>query len=532
MLTDGTPRPASSRAASIAVLPPPMTTARRRPATSAPIATGPSFIRSIHSTAPRTPGPLSPGMPSVDIGTEAGAEKQRHRNRAPAPRRSGRARSRPRCGSRRRASGRTPPRARASSAGILYGATPEVLSPPARRRFSKIVTAKPSSARYDAQASDAGPAPTQATRLPLAGARGSSARRPACAQQCLGRVALQAADGDRRVAVPGVVDAGPRAEHLDGTDARARVAEHVGGEDRSGRAPDVVRADLADERRYVDAGRARRDARRVLAIQAPVGLQQAPRPASRAAWRPGAAARGDPRGRVTIFTSGVRRKVTGLARDEPAGTADRRELLAVPERAAAGDRPGDAAADLRSPRRCCGRPSSGASSRSACARLADRAARDRRPCRPRSSPCREARRSCAGAVLPSSTMRGRSKRPPQHAVGVEQQQAILDARGAVRDLREVVLARRLLLLRERAVVGADGVEHAGSRARATARRGGRVPGPDRRAHDVGRALEVGLVEHRVVEQQVLRAGLAVAALAASLARSSASTASRQVMCTM
>ncbi len=59
-----------------------------------------------------------------------------------------------------------------------------------------------------------------------------------------------------------------------------------------------------------------------------------------------------------------------------------------------------------------------------------------------------------------------------------------------------------------------------------------VRGPDRRTHDVRRSLEVGLVEDRVVEQQVLRAGLAVAALSASLARSSACTDSLQVMCTM
>src|SRR5262249_30926152 len=90
---------------------------------------------------------------------------------------------------------------------------------------------------------------------------------------------------------------------------------------------------------------------------------------------------------------------------------------------------------------------------------------------------------------------------------VDHVQPVLETRRAVRDLREVVLAERLLPVPgERAVVGRDDRE----RVRAQ-----RMPeellvllGARRRRVDVLGALEVGPLEERVVNEEVLRAGLA------------------------
>ena len=87
----------------------------------------------------------------------------------------------------------------------------------------------------------------------------------------LGRIALQAADRDRR-ALPRVVDARAGTQHLDRADARARVTQQVRGQDRARRSAHVLGRDLADERRDVDAGGTRGDARRVVAIEAAIRL--------------------------------------------------------------------------------------------------------------------------------------------------------------------------------------------------------------------------------------------------------------------
>jgi hypothetical protein len=110
----------------------------------------------------------------------------------------------------------------------------------------------------------------------LAGGRLSIAREQIgiARERGLRRIALQAADLNRR-APPVVVDAITDAEDLDGADARARVAEEVLGEDRPRCPLDVVGRDLVDERRDVDPGRARLDARRVGAVDAPRRLRDA-----------------------------------------------------------------------------------------------------------------------------------------------------------------------------------------------------------------------------------------------------------------
>src|SRR5690606_27066927 len=89
----------------------------------------------------------------------------------------------------------------------------------------------------------------------------------------LGREALQAADLDRRQVLV-VVDAGALAQHGGRADARARQPEDVALEDRARRAAVALRGDAADERGDVDPGRARGDARRVVAVEAAVGLEQ------------------------------------------------------------------------------------------------------------------------------------------------------------------------------------------------------------------------------------------------------------------
>ena len=112
-------------------------------------------------------------------------------------------------------------------------------------------------------------------RDPLAVRRLRRAQRDAVGVGPLGRVALQRADLDRP---PALVDehAVALAEHLDRADARARAAEDVLGEDRRRCGARVAGGDRGDEARHVDAGGARRHARRrrvrAAALEAAVGL--------------------------------------------------------------------------------------------------------------------------------------------------------------------------------------------------------------------------------------------------------------------
>ena len=91
--------------------------------------------------------------------------------------------------------------------------------------------------------------------------------------------------------------------------------------------------------------------------------------------------------------------------------------------------------------------------------------------------------------------------------------AVFDAGAAVRDLREVVGAHRLLLVAERAVVGRRGVQMA--RLQAGPQRVLVVLRAKRRAHHVGRGdAPVGVAVDRVVDRQVPGEHLAEHALPA------------------
>ncbi len=89
----------------------------------------------------------------------------------------------------------------------------------------------------------------------------------------VGGVALEAADLDGLL-VTVLEHAGALAEHLGRADAGAGGAEDVGGEDGAGGADRVAGGDFPDERRDVDAGRARHDARGIEAVEAARGLDE------------------------------------------------------------------------------------------------------------------------------------------------------------------------------------------------------------------------------------------------------------------
>jgi hypothetical protein len=87
------------------------------------------------------------------------------------------------------------------------------------------------------------------------------------------RITLQSPDLDR-LALLRHAHADLLAQLLGRAGARAGAAERVGFEDRARRAAQVVVGDAADEARHVDAGRTGRGARRVVAVQAALGLDQ------------------------------------------------------------------------------------------------------------------------------------------------------------------------------------------------------------------------------------------------------------------
>ena len=108
-------------------------------------------------------------------------------------------------------------------------------------------------------------------RLPVAGARTKGWW--LVGHDDVGRKALQFADPDR-LAFGHLADAGLFAQSLGRADAGAHAAEDVCRQDRLAGAVRIAGQDLADEHRNVDAGRARRDARRVVAEIAAVGLDE------------------------------------------------------------------------------------------------------------------------------------------------------------------------------------------------------------------------------------------------------------------
>ena len=148
---------------------------------------------------------------------------------------------------------------------------PYSFSPPSFSSRSNSATSWPSIARRCAQDSPAGPPPTTATRCPLASRPREQLH--LVIEHRVGRVALQQADLHRFVLVR-VADAGLLAEHLGRADARAHTAHDVLGQDRVRRAAQVIAADLLDEQRYVDAGRAGGGARRIETEIAAVRLDQ------------------------------------------------------------------------------------------------------------------------------------------------------------------------------------------------------------------------------------------------------------------
>jgi hypothetical protein len=89
----------------------------------------------------------------------------------------------------------------------------------------------------------------------------------------VGGEALETADLDGLL-VAVVEHAGAFAEHRGRAHAGAGGAEDVGGQDGFRGAGRVAEGDFFDERRDVDAGRARHDARRVEAIEAAAGLDE------------------------------------------------------------------------------------------------------------------------------------------------------------------------------------------------------------------------------------------------------------------
>ena len=126
-------------------------------------------------------------------------------------------------------------------------------------------------ARRWAQASPAGPPPTTATRLPVAGARWKGC--DALVEEMIGGIALQRADIDRLV-LAGHAHAGALAQDLGRADPRAGAAEDVLLEDGDRRALHIAGGDLADEAGNVDAGGAGLDAGRVVAEVAAARIDQ------------------------------------------------------------------------------------------------------------------------------------------------------------------------------------------------------------------------------------------------------------------
>ena len=89
-------------------------------------------------------------------------------------------------------------------------------------------------------------------------------------EQRVGRMALQPSDL-HRPRLRGLAHAGTLAEVFRRTHTRAHRAHDVGIEDGLGSSNRKTIRDLPDEERNVDLGRARRDARRVVAEQAALG---------------------------------------------------------------------------------------------------------------------------------------------------------------------------------------------------------------------------------------------------------------------
>src|SRR5581483_10766708 len=109
-------------------------------------------------------------------------------------------------------------------------------------------------------------------RDPFPGRLAGAEQRRARADRPVRRVALQVADANRPLV--GVVDAGAFAELFGRADARAARADGIRLHDRARAAEQIAGRDAPDEARYVDPGRTRARARRVVAVEAAIRLDR------------------------------------------------------------------------------------------------------------------------------------------------------------------------------------------------------------------------------------------------------------------
>ena len=193
----------------------------------------------------RTPAPSLRAITAVRL-PPAGIPR---RASAPGP---------PRAGCRRRAAC-IPPRHRYSVRRAAAGC----------RRSSPRDRAARNSA---AQASDAGPPPTQATATGWA-IRLAAGRPPTGIVKTVHGIALQPPDLDGLPVVP-LHHAVAFAQHVHRAHSRATQSENVGIENGQRGAAQIAARYLLDKARHIDMRRARRRARRVETEQAAVGLGQ------------------------------------------------------------------------------------------------------------------------------------------------------------------------------------------------------------------------------------------------------------------
>ena len=122
-----------------------------------------------------------------------------------------------------------------------------------------------------AQASEAGPAPMSATDRPVSGA-GVKGRGSPLAWKRVHGEALQASDLDRLL-VEAVQHAGAFAQDFHRAGAGATGAQDVGVEDGARGPGEIAAGDFLDEAGNVDVGGACAGARRVEAVEAPIGFR-------------------------------------------------------------------------------------------------------------------------------------------------------------------------------------------------------------------------------------------------------------------
>ena len=255
----------------MAVLPPPTTTTRPSCAASPAAA---SFICSIHAVAPTTPGPSSPGIPSLRVRAQAQAEEDgvvlgeqlRRRARPCRPRRPSAA---------RRPSDATHSTSCERVVGVQLVRRDAGRVEPARQRAlledRRVVPLEREVRRARERR---GPGADAARRcLPASrGLRREERPRCACARRRLRRVALQPPDRDRRRGASRCRRTRPRRAPRPGRRARTSSPRMFCSKMVRAAPRTLPRRDLLDEVGTSIVGRARLDARRVDAVEAALGL--------------------------------------------------------------------------------------------------------------------------------------------------------------------------------------------------------------------------------------------------------------------